>query len=63
MAGLFGDATALALGICATLTLIHLASLGLAARRLGRQPAPSAFPAGAPVSIVRPVCGLEAFSE
>ncbi|AWN36289.1 ceramide glucosyltransferase [Methylobacterium radiodurans] len=57
------NATALALALCGLLTLINLASLGIAARRIGRVRGPSAFPVGAPVSLVRPVCGLETFSE
>lgn len=57
------NATVLALGVCGLLTLVNLVSLGLTARRIGRVRAPSAFPAGAPVSLVRPVCGLEPFSE
>ena len=57
------NATVLALSLCGLLTLVNLVSLGLTARRLGRTRGPSAFPAGAPVSLVRPVCGLETFSE
>jgi ceramide glucosyltransferase len=57
------NATVLALGVCGLLTLVNLVSLGLTARRIGRVRGPSAFPAGAPVSLVRPVCGLEPFSE
>ncbi|NEU12465.1 glycosyltransferase [Methylobacterium sp. BTF04] len=53
----------LALSLCAALTLINLASLALAARRIGRRHGTSAFPQGAAISLVRPVCGLEAFSE
>ena len=55
--------TDLALTLCLALTLINLASLGLAALRLGGRRGASIFPANAPVSLVRPVCGLEAFSE
>ena len=55
--------TAAALAACGLLTLIHLASIALAATRLRRSRAVSTFPAGAPVSLVRPVCGLEAFSR
>ncbi|GLS45956.1 ceramide glucosyltransferase [Methylobacterium brachythecii] len=58
-----GSATVIALSVCGVLTLIHLASIALAASRLGRSRAGSAFPAGAPISLVRPVCGLETFSE
>ncbi|MGV7030114.1 ceramide glucosyltransferase [Methylobacterium symbioticum] len=57
------NATVLALGVCGLLTLVNLVSLGLTARRIGRVRGPSAFSAGAPVSLVRPVCGLEPFSE
>jgi ceramide glucosyltransferase len=50
--------------ICVALTTVNLASIGLAMARLrrrGRLPPPSA-PAD-PVTIVRPVCGLEPFLE
>jgi ceramide glucosyltransferase len=50
--------------ICAVLTVVHLASIGLAAarfRRGDRLPPPSG-PAD-PVTIIRPVCGLEPFIE
>lgn len=63
MAGFVGNGTVLALSLCALLTLVHLASLAVAAVRLGATRRASAFPVGAPVSLVRPVCGLEAFSE
>ncbi|MDO9429011.1 MAG: ceramide glucosyltransferase [Methylobacterium sp.] len=53
----------LALTLCLALTLINLASLGLAALRLGGRRGTSIFPNKAPVSLVRPVCGLETFSE
>ncbi|KQT90298.1 ceramide glucosyltransferase [Methylobacterium sp. Leaf466] len=52
-----------ALSLCALLTLVNLVSLAMAARRLGRSDGRSTFPVGAPVSLVRPVCGIEAFSE
>lgn len=55
--------TLLALSLCAVLTLINLGSLALAASRIGRRTGPSLVPQGAPVSLVRPVCGLETFSE
>lgn len=55
--------TDLALALCLALTLINLASLGLAALRLGGRRGTSIFPAQAPISLVRPVCGVEAFSE
>ncbi|RVU21508.1 ceramide glucosyltransferase [Methylobacterium oryzihabitans] len=48
--------------LCLGLTLVNLASLALAARRLGRRAEPPAGPLP-PVTIVRPVCGLESFSE
>ncbi len=52
-----------ALSICTLVALVHLASLILASARIGRPRDPSTFPEGAPVSLVRPVCGLETFSE
>jgi ceramide glucosyltransferase len=55
--------TDLALILCLALTLINLASLGLAGLRLGGRRGASIFPTKAPISLVRPVCGLEAFSE
>ena len=55
--------TLAALVLCAILVLVNLASLAVAALRIGRKGKPSAFPAGAPVSIVRPLRGLETFSE
>ncbi|GEP00161.1 ceramide glucosyltransferase [Methylobacterium haplocladii] len=63
MVGSLETPTLLALSFCALLTLIHLVSIALAASRLGRSRGASTFPAGAPVSLVRPVCGLETFSE
>ncbi len=57
------NATALSLALCGLLTLVNLVSFGITARRIGRVRGPSAFPAGAPISLVRPVCGLETFSE
>lgn len=56
------DGTTLALVPCALLALVHLASVVVAARRIGRSTGASTFPAGAPVSLVRPLCGLETFS-
>jgi ceramide glucosyltransferase len=46
--------------LCLVLTLINLVSIALAALRL-RAPAPCASPSGPvePVTIIRPVCGLE----
>ena len=63
MTGTVETGLALALSLCALLTVINLASLAVAGRRLGRHPGPSTFPASAPVSLVRPVCGIEAYSE
>jgi ceramide glucosyltransferase len=63
MTGEVESGTILALSLCAVLTLINLTSLAIAGRRLGRKRGTSTFPTGAPVSLVRPVCGLEAFSE
>ncbi|WP_238298690.1 glycosyltransferase, partial [Methylobacterium soli] len=63
MSGPVEPGTLLALSLCALITLINLASLAIAAGRIGARRGASSFPAGAPVSLVRPVCGLEAFSE
>lgn len=63
MTGNVETGMALALSLCALLTVINLASLAVAGRRLGRNPCPSTFPGQVPVSLVRPVCGIEAFSE
>lgn len=57
------NATVLALCVCGLLIVVNLVSFGLTARRIGRVRGPSAFPVDAPVSLVRPVCGLEPFSE
>ncbi len=51
------------LALCAVLVLVNLASLLVAGLRIGRSGKPSAFPAGSPVTVVRPLRGLEAFSE
>ena len=59
----FEAGSAVALGLCAALTLVNLVALAVAALRLGRRNRSPVFPAGAPVSLVRPVCGLEPFSE
>jgi ceramide glucosyltransferase len=59
----FESATVIALSVCGLLTAIHLASIALAASRLGRSRGATTFPDGAPISLVRPVCGLETFSE
>ena len=63
MSGTVETGTLLALSLGALITLVNLASLALAARRIGVRRGASTFPAGAPVSLVRPVCGLETFSE
>lgn len=55
--------TGIAAIICLALTVINLASLAIARQRLGRR---DLLPAGceeAPVTVVRPVCGLETYSE
>ncbi|MCJ2019126.1 MULTISPECIES: ceramide glucosyltransferase [unclassified Methylobacterium] len=57
------DATVPALALGALLSLVQIGSIAIAARRLGRIHGPSRFPAGAPVSLVRPLRGLEAYSE
>jgi ceramide glucosyltransferase len=48
--------------LCLALTAINLVSLAIAALRIGRRRR-GPVPAPVPVSIVRPVCGLETFSE
>lgn len=55
--------TGLAAIICLALTVINLASLAIALRRLGRPDPASAGLQDAPVTVVRPVCGLETYSE
>ncbi|GJD53257.1 hypothetical protein OPKNFCMD_6030 [Methylobacterium crusticola] len=55
--------TALAALACLGLTALNLASLVVAARRLGRSSAAPEDPEAVPVSVVRPLCGLERFSE
>lgn len=58
------NAAALAGWFCALATAVNLLSLAIAWARFRRAPAPLPAPAGAPpVSLVRPVCGIEAFSE
>ncbi|MCJ2064473.1 ceramide glucosyltransferase [Methylobacterium sp. J-088] len=57
------DATEPALALGALLSLVQIGSIAIAARRLGTVHGPSRFPAGAPVSLVRPLRGLEAYSE
>jgi ceramide glucosyltransferase len=58
------DAALLALAPCLLLALVQLASLAVAGMRIGRR-TPTCDPArlDAPVSIVRPLRGLETFSE
>lgn len=57
------DATVPALSLGALLALVQIVSIGVAGRRLGRSHGPSRFPDGAPVSLVRPLHGIEAYSE
>ncbi|WP_342165765.1 ceramide glucosyltransferase [Methylobacterium sp. SD21] len=57
------DGVFLALAACLAMALVNLASLALAGFRLMRRMPRSIFPDGAAVSLVRPVCGLERFSE
>lgn len=57
------DGVFLALAACLAMALVNLASLALAGFRLRRHMPRSIFPDGAAVSLVRPVCGLERFSE
>ncbi|PIK72315.1 ceramide glucosyltransferase, partial [Methylobacterium frigidaeris] len=55
--------TGIAAIICLALTVINLASLAIALRRLGRPDPASAGLKETPVTVVRPVCGLETYSE
>ena len=55
--------TGIAAIICLALTVINLASLAIARRRLGRPDPASAGLKETPVTVVRPVCGLETYSE
>ncbi|MCJ2050616.1 ceramide glucosyltransferase [Methylobacterium sp. J-070] len=57
------DATVLALTLGAALALVQIGSIAVAARRLGRTHGRSRFPAGAAISLIRPLRGVEAFSE
>ncbi|MCJ2102776.1 ceramide glucosyltransferase [Methylobacterium sp. E-046] len=57
------DATVPALSFGALLAFVQIGSIAVAGQRLGRSHGPSRFPAGAPVSLVRPLRGLEAYSE
>ncbi|GJE15526.1 ceramide glucosyltransferase [Methylobacterium marchantiae] len=63
MIGSIETGAVVALSLCAVLTLVNLLSIAIAARRIGRDRGTASFPAAAPISLVRPVCGLEAFSE
>ncbi len=56
------DGVFLALAACLAMALVNLASLALAASASGAA-CPLDLPDGAAVSLVRPVCGLERFSE
>ena len=58
-----GTLATFALWAVLALVLVNLASLAVAMVRIGRRPRSSACPTGAPVSVVRPLRGLEAFSE
>jgi ceramide glucosyltransferase len=55
--------TGIAAIICLALTVINLASLAIALRRLGRPDPDQAGTEDVPVTVVRPVCGLETYSE
>ncbi len=57
------NVTVIALLSCGILTLVNVASILIAYRHIGRSSLASNFPVGAGVSLVRPVCGLESFSE
>ena len=56
-----GTLATLALWAVLALVLVNLASLAVAMLRIGRRRRASAIPANAPVSVVRPLRGLEAF--
>ena len=57
------DGSLLPAAACTAMTLVNLVSLALAGSRLGR-PMPLAAPAfGKPVTLIRPVCGLERYSR
>jgi ceramide glucosyltransferase len=57
------DGSLLAVAACAAMTVVNLTSLALAAGRLARRMPEATLPQGEPVSLIRPVCGLERFSE
>jgi ceramide glucosyltransferase len=57
------DALVPALSFGVLLALVQIGSIVIAGRRLGRVGGPSRFPAEAPVSLVRPLHGVEAYSE
>ncbi|CAA2103082.1 hypothetical protein MBUL_02013 [Methylobacterium bullatum] len=63
MIGSIETGAIVALSLCAALTLVNCLSIAIAAWRIGRNRGATSFPAAAPISLVRPVCGLEAFSE
>ncbi|GJE73557.1 ceramide glucosyltransferase [Methylorubrum suomiense] len=65
MAALPESGTLAVFVLCATfaIVLVNLASLAVAAVRIGRRGRPSILPPGVPVSVVRPLRGIEAFSE
>lgn len=51
-------------GFCAILTLLHLASVAIAAWRCRRRPTAVLAPANAvPVTLLRPVCGIDPFAR
>lgn len=52
------------LGFCVLATVLHLASIALAAKRVRRPRRARPAPADAlPVTLIRPLCGIEAFSR
>jgi ceramide glucosyltransferase len=57
------DPTVSALSLGAILALVQVASIAIAGRRIGKVRGASTFPVGAPVSLVRPLHGIEAFSD
>jgi ceramide glucosyltransferase len=57
------DGSLLPVAACTAMTLVNLVSLALAGGRLGRTMPKATLPQGKPVSLIRPVCGLERYSE
>lgn len=57
------DGSLLPVAACTTMTLVNLVSLALAGGRLGRPMPKVTLPQGKPISLIRPVCGLERYSE